>query len=305
MSKRILISVQTTSRSESPRRTNGDSFFMRHYHNFLIAGVFDGATALKETAYAQKLTSSAPHWASDIAAESAATALKTNPAALADALITANTTLREAGCRFNFDYTDSLTLPKTTATIVSVDKQKGILCFAHIGDTILLISDRNGIRKLTTKQNKSAENRFLQKLRETSIKTKLAPHALNNLPEIQESIFATQSRANEPNNPESYGVLNGQDDERVSRFIETGIFTIESNTDFFLLSDGAVPHHLNDLETDKEQKEWHALLQKKRAFGLYRFIRHQEHTDPNHSHFPRYKTSDDYTIISIKARISH
>ncbi|OGY71540.1 MAG: hypothetical protein A3E05_04275 [Candidatus Jacksonbacteria bacterium RIFCSPHIGHO2_12_FULL_44_12] len=295
----LLFTIKTLSRAEHRGKENGDAFFVKKVKGTLIAGVFDGATELKITDATRRLPHSSATFAALHCSQSAACMLQKPASTPSNAILCANRELKKQAIRYGLNPDDSLTVPKTTATVIKIDTAQRFLTWAHIGDSILLIASASAVLKPTKKQNKITENEFLAQLKFLAEKTGKPPIALIHDPTAQKYIIATQNQANNSKNPKSYGVLTGQSDERIRPFIERGGFTITEKTDVILASDGAIPHHMNDLETNDQQKAYMTLIREKRLANLYRFIRKQENSDPLHILYPRYKTHDDFTIIWI------
>lgn len=285
---------------ESPRRKNEDDLVVIRGDTFMVAGVFDGASSLSAvTGRKHKLEPEG-----NIASKASTKALRDGASLYSSAqelLIYINQKLAETLRQDGIDpeSTSPLNLPSAVGTVVRIEREKGVIDIAQVGDTICLIKRKGGevelalpldIQKGDTEILEAAVNLVRDNKYNTVREALLDP-----------SLASAMEKGRQLNNiPDGngQGVINGS--PNIYPYISTRTYELEEIDAIILMTDGLLPPTKNP----RQQQDWKRLFETIEQFGITHFYYEQvaklKKEDPDLNKYPRWKQYDDATGILIR-----
>ncbi len=209
-----------------------------------------------------------------------------------------------------------LGLPAAVMTLIEVDPRGGLLRFAHVGDTALLIAYADGRFTVPTRQRTALDGdllRLVQRLRADAPDQSFreAAHHLEverkNLLNALAHNYVDEHGLPQPTR--GIGVLDGLPELRY--FVQTGEVSLEGVLFVCAMTDGLLwPPSAEEAFADDPARA--AELRRQRfAFmaeqiagrglrGYLTALRAAEAADPDHERYPRLKTHDDATGVLLR-----
>lgn len=256
-----------------PGSSNEDAILVKE----IIFGVFDGAS-LDRTKYGEKTGAA-------IASATASEVFAKNNKSLKELAIEANRVIQES-----MQLTSKADLTKkafrwwTTASVVRVNNNE--FEWLQIGDSVILVIDKNGSFRLLTEYY-DHDREILTRWKE------LAQQKKENIRAIlhDETVRMLNTTINI-----TQGALNGE--EEAILFLKFGSESLRGVTHILLFTDGL----LIPREDPTKDYDFATLVRFFLEGGLRRvkdYVRDLQRSDPNCWKYPRYKQHDDITAISI------
>ena len=173
----------------------------------------------------------------------------------------------------------------TTASIVRVYEDH--FEWANIGNSsILVINEDETYNLISPYKNHDLE--VLQLVKD------LDKDKINNLWKYQPFVDASIELQNNRNI--TYGVLDGS--KEAESFISEGVVSLENIRHILLLTDGCYIPQQN-LSNDEDFSTLTNIFLEDGIKGLKNYVRDLENSDPKLEKYPRFKKSDDLTMIAI------
>jgi len=242
-------------------------------HN--LFGVFDGASSLVKNLYNNK---SGAWWAADIACRE----FSSNDDNLLNLARRSNLCLKSTMQQYGVDVSNKLHCWSTSAAVFRINGDE--LEWVQAGDCLIMAIDPDGNQRLLTPYHNHDAATLSQWRQEPEESHQQV------LKRLRPQIEKVRLRMNE-----DYGVLNG--DERVESFLHHGRIATRQISHILAFSDGLFPPSAADSDPDFD-----ALAQRYLQEGLDgvgRWVRQQEQADPQCRRFPRFKTHDDMSAVSV------
>jgi serine/threonine protein phosphatase PrpC len=243
-----------------------------------VFGVFDGFNSLLD-AFVDQDGRTGGRIASAIAKE----AFSENGGTLQDLAAKANQRIKDAMVSSSIVMDDKARLWGTAFAAVRIKENS--FEWAQISDCLLLVVHKDGsFRLLVEGYDHDREMLTLWK--------KFADEKQENIRElVAEDVMRVRRKVNT-----SYGALTGE--EKALAFLKSGQEKLEQVSHIILLSDGLIlpkgdPGHKDDWKTFVE------LFQKGGLETIRAYVRDVQKNDPKCWKYPRFKTHDDITAISI------
>lgn len=210
-----------------------------------------------------------------------------------------------------------LALPASVVTLADYDPATRDLHYAHVGDTLLLVRDRDGSVRVPTGPDvftvDSTLKRAAIKLRDYD--PDLTYRELVKRPEIRKLNLNNALHHNyvdehglpQPN--QGVGVINGLPELRY--FVQTGQLSMDQAAFACVMTDGLEwPASADEIFVD-DAAEGAKLMEQRRVFmgeqiaelglsGYLRLLRQAETEDADHEAYPRMKTHDDATGVLLR-----
>jgi hypothetical protein len=210
-----------------------------------------------------------------------------------------------------------LALPASVITLADYDPATRELRYAHLGDTLLLVADRDGSVQVPTGPDVFTIDGALKR---TAIKLRdydpdLTFRELVKRPEIRKINLHNALHHNYvdehglPQPHEGTGVINGLPEMRY--FVQTGSLSMDQAIFACAMTDGLEwPASADEIFTE-DPNEAARLITQRRAFmaeqiaesglqGYLRLLRDAETDDSDHERYPRLKTHDDATGVLLR-----
>lgn len=240
-----------------------------------IFGVFDGSSSLHGDLYRGK---TGAWWASHLARA----AFSTNDDSLEALAKRANRTIAKGMTLSEVDMENRLHLWSTSAAVVRVDEKN--VEFAQIGDALILCIYEDGSFRLPVPYR----NHDQGTLEQWKTLTRLGFENVREM--LDRQIERVRLRMNR-----QYGVLNGE--EQMKHFLRSGVISTEGLNHVLLFTDGL---HLPSTVTGEVDFSGMVECYLNRGLsGLQHAVRGIEKSDPDCTDFPRFKTHDDISAISL------
>ncbi|MEK7120693.1 MAG: PP2C family serine/threonine-protein phosphatase [Patescibacteria group bacterium] len=256
--------------------TNED-FFCANNNTF---GVFDGAASLNK--FLDKESNSGGFLASHKVAETFMLSNKD----LVETVEAANMSLRESMLSKNVDISRGVNRWSTTLSVVRINENN--FDWVNVGDSVIISINRDGSHKVVSPYH----NHDVEVLK---LVKSLSGQKIDNLWEYEPFIQASTILQNNRN--VTYGVLDGS--VEALKFIDHGTEPLECIKYILLLTDGCyIPKENPD--GSEEFGTIVEIFKKNGPEGLYMYIRKLQHSDKKLWKYPRFKQSDDFTLISLE-----
>lgn len=255
-------------------KVNEDSLFASE-NTF---GVFDGATSLEKYMNEDGLTGG-------IIASRFVSKTFSQDKELSEILKEANTQLRELMLSSGVDIKQGINRWSTTASVVRL--YENYFEWANIGDSSILVIDEDETYNLISPY----KNHDLEVLK---LVKDFDKNKIDNLWEYQPFVNASIKLQNNRNI--TYGVLDGS--KEAESFISGGTVSLENIKHILLLTDGCYIPQQNPSD-DEDFSTLTNIFLKDGVDGLKNYVRDLENNDPKLEKYPRFKKSDDLTVIAI------
>jgi hypothetical protein len=194
---------------------------------------------------------------------------------------------------------DTHTLPASTATLVQIIPDRGVVCLSHAGDSFCIFFFTNGHSKfITTDRNRDCDNKMFQLMEKISKEKNITPSDARQDEIVKQALLdMRQDTYNRPDGA-GQGIINGS--PHAEQYMQDVEFSLNSIQAILLGTDGLIPPGWDE-QDEEDRGKLLAAIKKGGLEEVIRIKKEIEDNDPDR-YIIRYKHSDDATGILIEMR---